>query len=376
MEFLDFAAELRLSDDANPLPNEDRGFGLSFRFKANLGEHSHRNIMRGVAGFLRMVSPENLRYLPKDPGVQFPSELDARMMTEIRNTMPETYLLVRKYVKVTPNMQVVKMSDGREHTVSDTSIVIMAEQITADYPELGEYVERLMTSLDLKILLRYQLPDGLNLARVDVVTKNQSVEFHFKTRDGLVIPTDNHGNPHPESAINLDNLRFHEGRIVVDAVAHVLGLTISANDVVTSVKFEDGAIARQKLKLESLPTPKVEGRALWILPTWAIDLSIPGSLDGLLSRFTQGFLHGHQGAGTYSELIVDTTEPKVTKLAAVSSTEFLDNFFNNFGMRVAQSYIWPDEYVLADAWNLSKKLTRTIALDLGKLKQSSSSVAH
>ena len=245
-----------------------------------------------------------------------------------------------------------------------------------DYPDLAEYLDRLLSRFELRANASYVLAGGPKLISLALDSKSKSINFEFLTANGNILAMDKDGQPDFERSLRLDTMTKHSGEIIVDASGEVLGLSFKAHDVTLSNEYVDGPIMRSGGRLVKLPKPKIEGRALGFIPTWAIDLTIPGSLDGYLQMVTDGLKRGESGKGTYLLTTLDSRDPDHNRVATEMGTLLVDNFFINFGLRVAQKFIWPSRAVLRDMKNLGERFAGQIAGDLTRLERLASAVAH
>ena len=115
-----------------------------------------------------------------------------------------------------------------------------------------------------------------------------------------------------------------------------------------------------------MPPPKIEGRLLGMLPEWAIDLTIPGTIQGHARTFSEGMLRANRGEGSFLAAKIDTQTTNA-KLDVRLGTEIIDNFMLRVGMRIAQSYLWPDPEVIKDAWKLATDGVTALDSDMQRL---------
>jgi hypothetical protein len=339
-----FAGDVRIREDKNPIPGEDRGFGVRSDMKLSSGDVSHRTMGRVVGGVLRVIDPTNLGMLT-GPNNDANASLDAKAMNDLGTTLPNFHGMMEKYIKLTPGLRVDGTGDSAITDISAKGVVNLS-QIRKNYPDFGKYLETLNDMIHIEFASRQELPGGLRVNEVTWNSGSRTFTLHAKTQGGKVIPFDKDGRPHPEAAFAPDNLESLNTNMISDMTATVLGLTIKVHGVTLSTSFKNGAVAEGEVRLQKLPPPVIEGRALGIIPA----SFLPGSIQTYAKKFSEGLLRGSKGAGTYAKINIDTRDPKNTLTSAVAGTEFIDNFFINFGVRVAQAYIWPNEKVLASGW--------------------------
>ena len=370
----DFGVAFSIRKDQLKVPQDEDGYGIMLRSKLNLGELSHRTFLRFLSGMLRIMSPENL---PKLPAPAARSTLDERGLADARATLPGVMALLDRYSAIQAGMQLKTFGkDPRLYNAFATKVVGKLERLADDYPHLGEFLQTITALVDLTIHLRFMAPNGMKLVAISLDSNTRSITIEGINQGGKFVPVDAAGSPHPEASVDPETITVWDDLLSVDARGSVLGLRFKETGVIIAGHFRDGVIAKFGTKITKIPPPSIEGRALGIFPVWAINLTIPGSIEEYARSFTQGMLVGSQGKGTYGAATIDTTKPGQTMLDSESSTELVDNFFINFGMRIAQKYLWPDKAVMVDAWDLTQAMVAALAKDMNGLQAAENGVAH
>ncbi|MCX6110913.1 MAG: hypothetical protein NTZ90_15065 [Proteobacteria bacterium] len=367
-QFLDFGSDFTVRADAKPIPNADGGFGIGFHAKFNTNQFSHRTLARFVHGGLKVIDPNNLPQLPGPKAASTPATFDATAWDEFARTLPQSAALALRYAKI--RLGLTPQSPATPTAVTDIHqvLTLKLEALTARHPVLGEFIERLSSKFDLFAAASFKLKSGLTLMRAKFDLTSLTVAFNAKTAAGKLIPFDDKGVSHPEQAIDFVDLNELEGVTHAEVRGQVLGLSFAAQGIELATSYHDGDVASLSMKLSKMPVPTIKGYALGIFPTWAIDLTMPGgSLEQCMTTLTQGALHGSRGEGTYGVMTVDSKRAEDVRVAAAVSTEMIDNFYLKFGLRVVQSYLWPDEDVIADLWRVNQEVDDALEQDIGKL---------
>lgn len=375
--FLAFATDLRIREDVRPIPDEERGFGVAFSGKLQAGDLSHHTVQNALSGALRVVASTNVRRL-KDPqpAATAQASLDRRVLADAHATLPATMDFLERYLRIIPNLQTVDAgAPPQAYTRALSTAALRMDAFTEDYPELAAYLTKLMDRFELSARVRFELANGLRLWELQVQSVERAIAIRSFTTNGLLVPFNQSGQPVYAAAIDPATVRQIQGRLVVDAQGEVLGLSFKAPAITVAQSYQDGPVARIHSRLASMPTPTITGRALGIFPTWAIDLTIPGSISGYAETFTKGLIAGSRGAGSTMDVAIDTRDPAVTLVSAHGGTEFVDNFFINVGMRIVQHYLWPSKEVLDDGRRLTGDALALLAEDLKHL-QAANSLAH
>jgi len=119
--FADFGFECRIRKDQLKVPQDEDGYGVMLRSKLNLGDLSHRTLLRLLSAMLRITKSDNLAALPA-PSPK--PTLDERSLAEARATIPDTMKLIDRYATITPGIQVKTYAgDARPYNVFATKVV-------------------------------------------------------------------------------------------------------------------------------------------------------------------------------------------------------------------------------------------------------------
>ena len=366
----DFAAEIKVREEKKPIPEVDKGYALGTKVRLNIGELSHRELLRSLRGIMVLLEPRNLSQLPTSSNDQTMSPLGRKMAGELALTLPETNSFLEKYnkLKFSPVIEKISAADIEMNRVK-IDVRFKIDELADDYPALGDYLHAMLNSANIKVEGHYDLESDLRLFNFKLSSDKKTLALEFVTAAGAVIPTDADGQAHPEAALYVDTIRQHQGKFVLKAGGEALGLNFALNEIQFATHFHDGPVMHSGAKLTKIDPLKVSGRALGIFPLWAIDLSIPGSIDEYASMLTNGMLRGVAGKGTYVSQTVDTQDAKSTKFELETGTMIVDNFFLSFGMRMAQNFIWPSREVLSDIRLLTENLTGKLSNDLDRMAQ-------
>lgn len=366
----EFAGELRIRRNQNPIPDEALGYGLKSQLIADIGTINHRILLRYLGGLLKMIDPSNLDRL------RLQHSNDAAALQEFLSTFPSAYDLTNRYLDFQPNIKTIQIGSQRINHVAMTAH-LKVDKLQKRYPALSQWIERLLT-MQLELDLTQRLSSGLNMARWRIDFNTRSLTQEFYTLDGKLIAFTDQFHPDLNQAIDLTNLQNLQSTSVINYRLAVLGLKIISRETVVAADYQDGSTATFRTRIKALSTPAIDGRLLGILPSWAIDLTIPGNMEDYARRFCQGTLAANGNEGSFAVVNIDTTKA-TTRVEASGGTEIVDNFFLKIGLRIIQSYLWPEPDVIHDAWRLSSAYVHALNSDLQNLlatQTTMSSISH
>lgn len=355
----EFASEVRVLHNDNPIPGEKLGFGLKAKAWLHTGDIGHQEIRRLWSGLHQFLSPDNLAALSQE------SDPNAAVLREFEAVFPETYRFLTRYFQIEPKISFIEQSDGRLLSLFKSTFVVRIERIEADFPQLGKYLDRLM-SIHAEGSMVFHTSPGVQLASFDFVTSTRTFSLEYASRDGAIIPRDARGLYLWSQAIDLGRLKAARLSSTGKLKGKVLGLEMSVADVEFAHQFKDSGEVLLESRLLKLPTPVIKGRLLGIFSGSFVDFLIPGSIDEYAQKFSEGLLQANGGEGTFARLTY-FPEYKGNRCRGEFGTEVVDNFFLGFGLKVAQSYIWPSPAVVGESWNMSVVQIKSLDQDLKQL---------
>ena len=368
IHFFDFAIQANVAEHSNPMPDEKLGYLVSLDALALSGDLSHREVLRLAGGVLKVLDPVNLQSLetiPKSPFKSF-TKINRQAFDEFLVTLPALTSFILRYAQLEPHIT-IKSENGQNYTDFAIDLKLKLDTLTTDFPVFGAYIENLVDNFDFKANLIYQLKGGLRLGVMGIDSQTRSISIAFKTRDGAILPWAGDKTVHFDKALAIADMKQHDGLVEGAFKGKAKGIAIDASGIMIATEYKDAAIAHMQAKLVKFPKPSITGMALGFIPIWAIDFSIPGSLDGYASKLTQTLLKANGGVGTSLLVDIDTRQPGNTLLRGHFESELLDNFFLEFGLSIVQSYIWPDVEVIKDGFQFVKAGVQKVEKDLVRL---------
>ena len=367
-QFLDFGVQTTVAAHHNPMPEEKLGYQVFADAEVLSGELSHREFLRLAGGVLRVLDPVNLQNLGIHPGSPFKhfSPINRHAFDEFYTVLPGLTTFIIRYALLEPHLA-LRQYHGEEYTDFAIEWKLKLSPLIRDYPIFGAYVENLLDNFAFKSDLVYINMAGLRLGIMTIDSQSKSLKITFKTKNGALLPWSDDQTVHFDKALAIADMKEHEGAIEAAFKGKAKGITINADNIVVSTHYQDAMIARMQAILTRFPAPKISGRAFGFIPTWMIDYSIPGTLEGYGAKLTQMLLRANNGAGTSLGFDVDSSEPRNTQVRMHFQSEILDNFLLAFGLSIIQSYIWPDVDVIKDGFQCVKTGVELLEKDLIRL---------
>jgi hypothetical protein len=230
------------------------------------------------------------------------------------------------------------------------------------YPELAEFLEDLGSLAQLQMV--WVDPQGRQLARLSFASKSLRLSFSCFVSEGRLLPVDNGVViTAEEPAVLGQPFRF---KALVDVSSEINGITTRVHGLEvdwTHTRTREGA----DLSARITKTPKVttSGRAFGFIPTWAIDVMIPGNIEELTREFLSTACNGNEGQGMALDVRARQAPGDGPGTLAISSgAELLDNLLVSIAMRIASQRLLPDEDVREDLGKLLARFERAFGEDL------------
>jgi hypothetical protein len=276
---------------------------------------------------------------------------------------------LEKYVVATPSAT-VDHSGGATWSQAAAMFTLKTDALKRDYPSFGSYVEALIEALELNAKIVYRLPSGEEYATIVVNGPKRQLSLECMTENGRLVPRKVDGSPFFKGAFDPATVTHHHAEIVVKFSAQLLGLRVDGKDIVVGFKFDGSdSEARIASRLQSAPTPKITGAFVGILPPWAIDVFIPGTMEGYAKTFFTGLMRAKGSQGSFL-----TSDVRLESGMSVSShtlgTALVDNSFLLIGLRMIQKHLWPDDKVMDDISKMALEGVGRLNADLRALRPS------
>lgn len=186
---------------------------------------------------------------------------------------------------------------------------------------------------------------GSRILEVNLESETLLLYIKFHTADGKIIPYNvQNGSDELDysKAFTIQNLSLYNFKIDISFEGRIYGLNFNADHVIAQAVYtnkpDEGGLL---FTLKDFPKTSVSGGFSYIIPAWAIDLAIPGNLEELVNHFTSVLVHANQEKGSFVKL--NWKKKNFWTFSIRAESEFVDNFFIRFGLRVFNYKIRPSK---------------------------------
>ncbi|HZV01658.1 MAG TPA: hypothetical protein VFF73_33415 [Planctomycetota bacterium] len=129
----------------------------------------------------------------------------------------------------------------------------------------------------------------------------------------------------------------------------VNGIVTEIKDLMMKVTYESGEKGmRTRIVCDQEPKVRVHGSAFGVIPTWAIDVVIPGNMEELTKSFLKTVTRGNDGKGLVMEAGTRVGENGTNILDFGGEAEGLNNFLVRLGFKIARRKLIPPEEATDD----------------------------
>ncbi|TGK00288.1 hypothetical protein EHQ53_09705 [Leptospira langatensis] len=340
--FGDFSAEFALKHNPNPTYGGNSYSG-NLDVSTNLGPFTHKHGLNAMDSGLHYLDSNNLKAIASPDTSYFKKIKDPEARKAI-NDFTESYPALAKFMQYYFGMDsLLKVQhDGKIPGLTAFAFEGNIEQtLMRDYPDFGDYLD------DIKYLgfikVRLMNLQGRSLGEFAIESKSREIRFKFYTHNGKVIPYDTKGNFYPQDGFLLTSLTDFPFIAKASVEANLYGLVLENDDIQLLGRFSNTANSGVlSLKVTKIKEFDVSGAFAYFAPSWAINIFVPGNLQSIIYEFTETVVKANNGKGTSVVLRWDRDASK-TLMKTQIETEFLDNFFIRFGLKIWNNRVLPDE---------------------------------
>jgi len=344
----------------------DRSYSGYMDTQIALKQFSYKTLAEMLEGLITVIDPDNLDALNPKESQRF-EEIDGFSRKAI-NVFDQTYPRFQKYMDEFFILHsALERKSSRYIPFTHFKLVVEFDfkNLQKDFPDLYYQLKRLERLFQFK--LSFQNKHGNHI--MDIFLDSQDTFFYldFYTHQGKVLPFSPEGKPIFEEAFYPTKVTDYDFHMIVDIFFNIYGIKFRTENIKIDCSYKSRKkYGKVHFKLDEIPKTEVSGRAYHIVPTWFIDIMIPGNIDQLIDNFCKVLLSANNSQGSYLSLRWDTNKPDNVFLNPHASSEFIDNFFILFGFQIWHEKFKMSDESAADLNKLSVRGLEALILDLSK----------
>jgi hypothetical protein len=344
----------------------DRSYSGYMDTHIALKQFSYKTLAAMLQGLITVIDPDNLASLSPKESHRF-EEIDGFSRKAI-NVFDETYPRFQKFVDNYFTLHSA-MEQKTYQYIPFTHFKLIVEfdfkNLKKDFPNLVHQLKRLESLFQFK--LSFQNKHGNHIMDILVDSHDTFLYLDFYTHQGKVIPFSSKGNPVFDDAFYPTKVTDYDFDMIVNIFFNIYGIKFRTDHIKIGCNYQSRKkFGKVFFTLNEIPKIHVSGRAYHIVPTWFIDIMIPGNIDQLIDSFCKVLLSANQSEGSYLRLLWDTRNPNEVSLQPHASSEFIDNFFILFGFQIWHEKFKMSDEAASDLNQLNVRGLEALILDLSK----------
>ncbi len=341
-----------------------RSFIVSVESSTMTKGYSHRNAMRFVEGLLTVIDPDNIRTLDAPESSLYPEMegISRAVINEFYRSFPKVSELFNRYSVIRSFLE-IRSHDNRPYTRLAFRYGYRLANIKEDFPELGRSLANVKGFYRITMAVR----NSGNRTVMTVVfdSREDALSLILCTRRGRLIPVDDGGNPIFTEEISLTSLKDYSYRAVVEMVHDVHGLTFTTDSMVVGFRYRDAPDRGSwTMKLEDVSKTRISGNYYHIIPPWMIDMFIPNNMEQLIYDLSRVMMKANDENGSTVSFEWDTARAGNVMLRFKAVSEFMDNYFMKYALRVWSKKAMSNEKLTVEAKALRGRFIEAFRADM------------
>jgi len=345
-------------------------FSAYSKQKVFSGPYSNRNLLKFGSAVMRVIDPYNLARLPAGKLKHFTNLTgpSAKIANNYSRSFPELSGLLNKLFKL-ESFATVKTFRKKKYTHVDMVVSLREKNRKKEFPEISKYLKKIKNLFSVA----YTFKNANSHAYLRIRTASREKSFfrlEFLTAKGRFIPFKKITEPVFKEQFSPAAVRDYKFTIVSDSFFNVHGLKFSTTGALFAGHYTTNyRKARLVLKLKKYTKTRISGRFYSFIPPWLIDIFIPSNLDSYINDFAKVMENANNGEGSYMDFRWDFKKRNKTIAYLKTSSEFLDNFFVRFSLKINDKTFIPKDGAVSEIEKLIILLTDNTIKDLKKINK-------
>jgi hypothetical protein len=354
--------------DGNYLAHLSLGFGTG-----HFGLDRIQAYLRALGRLAASCDPNNSERV-KDtslrPGAQTRLELlenspklrgeDVEVVGVLAEAYPSLFRVLRRTISVEDVLVYAPNGSGDYQQVR-LRARLRPDLLEPTYPEMADYLQAIGPLM--RASFKFADARGRTFLTLTMDTRSLALQLDGFLAGGRLLPVE-HGRvltAEPLDPPNAPRLVVVSGKVeseINGIVTKIDGIQL-ASTVLPLANGYDVLTTMRKV-----PQVSVSGSAFGILPTWAIDVVIPGNMEELTTEFLATACEGNDGQGVLIGFRARHLPGGRATLAGETQLEVLNNALVSLAFRVANMKLLPSDEVRSEIWDLLRELQVAFGDDL------------
>jgi hypothetical protein len=343
-----------------------------------VGPLSYRSLVEAQRELLRLVTsghpaPDASQPLPisglareavreMNPGL---GEEDLRALALLFDAYPTLAKALTQLGRV-EDVQTASQAGNYHHIT--TRLRGEPKRLEKKYPALAKHAKKLSDVLFAKARL---LDDrGRDLVRVTLDSEKLVATIECYVRDGLLLPFDGR-QVYENEPLDPLGTTLERAQVRIDARVNMLGIVVNAKNLRVDARYKaHDSYASAAVSMTTVPSLKVEGRALGLFAPGFLDLFIPSNMQDITEEFFRVAAKGHGGKGVHARGELGAQHAGAPGVIAGSAgAEIMDTFLVKFAGGLVANRLMINEKEKDEAVKLAAELHDAFVVDLTAFKK-------
>lgn len=350
--FGDFGAELslrknELSSVATGSYAKSNSYSGDLKLDQNFGVFSHEKGAVLLSSLLSILDLENLEKINNMPTYKTFSNLKSpenrKLLDLLSLELPSVSRFINQYFEADSILKTQSLNSKRV-TLFFLKGRINNRYLQNTYPYLAGYLDDITELGSIRIIIYNS--SGERILELDLESATLLLYCKFYTIEGKIIPYSTNTRKDEldfSKAFSISKMSLYNFKINISFQANIYGLEFENKEIVVNGVYSNKAgEGNLNFALKEITKTSVSGGFSYLVPTWAINLAIPGNMEELVFHFTKVLVHANQEKGSSLNLSW-RKKPTHWIFSIRSESEFVDNFFIRFGLKVFNYKIRPSK---------------------------------
>jgi hypothetical protein len=287
------------------------------------------------------------------------------VIDEFNRSFPKVSELFNRYSIIRSFLE-IKSHNDIDYTHLAFRYGYRINNLKDDFPELAKSLKNIEGFY--KINMTVKNVKGHTIMFIVFDSYEDALKLSLYTRRGYLIPSDGQGNPVFSEEISLTSLQDFSYYAVLDMVHDVHGLKFVTDNMVVRFRYQNTPVRGMwTMKLDDISRTRISGGYYHIIPMWLIDLFIPKNMEQMIYDLSRVMLKGNDGLGSMITFEWDTRDPDNVMLHFNAISEFMNNYFLTYGLRVWSKKTVSDDTIMNEAKALRTKFLDAFKADYGHI---------
>jgi hypothetical protein len=269
---------------------------------------------------------------------------DTEILACFMETFPKLYGVLERVLEVKDIVRRTTVIQSKTRGLCEFRLTFSfrMETLKKKYPEVWAFLGEVGELIHIEGSLKDR--QGRQIGTFYFDTGQRTMRICALIKNGAIIPVDEGGHPILAAALDPAKVRRLDFSIRAKAVFNINGIKLQADRIAMNGDYRrvgEDAMVLTRFKIP--PRVSITGQAYGVVPTWLIDVFIPGNIDELARKFLSTMTRGNEGRGMELRTFIHHGETGDTVWSLKQRSELLNNALIRIGFRLMNHKLIPNE---------------------------------